>query len=67
MEPKQRFMFVEKNTFAQCPVWTSAPTSVPAAPASSGLTWSQSLVGNPALEICAPACATCALLCTCHP
>ena len=60
-------MFVEKNTFGQWPVWTSALTSVPTAPPSSGRTCSHDPVANPGVEICAPAWVARALLCTCHP
>src|ERR1700739_4604567 len=64
MEPKQVFMLVEKNTFGQCPVWTSAPTSVPTAPASSGCTCIHDPAAKPDFEITLPACRACALLCT---
>jgi len=60
-------MLVEKNTFGQRPVWTSAFTSVPTAPASSGLTSSQEPVGKPGVEIWEPACVASALLWTCQP
>ena len=60
-------MFVEKNTSGQWPVCTSAPTSVPTAPASSGLTCSHEPVGKPGVEICWGDCVACALLWTCQP
>ena len=55
-------MFVEKNTFGQRPVWTSAPTSVPGAPASSGRTCSHDAVPKPGVEIAAGDCVACAVL-----
>ena len=60
-------MLFEKNTSGQCPVCTSAPTSVPTAPASSGMTCSHELASKPGVETCPPPCGTLALLCTCHP
>jgi hypothetical protein len=49
------------------PVCTSALTSVPTAPPSSGLTCSHDPVANPGVEIWAPSCDAWALLCTCQP
>src|SRR5579859_2763713 len=76
-------MLVEKNTlFGLSVLWLTgcsavspghlpfcarASTSVPGAPASSGVTGSQVLVLNPGVEICAPVCVATALLCTCQP
>src|SRR5579862_1328612 len=76
-------MLVEKNTlFGLSVLWLTgwsavspghlpfcarASTSVPGAPASSGVTGSQVLVLNPGVEICAPVCVATALLCTSQP
>src|SRR5579863_956385 len=76
-------MLVEKNTlFGQSVLWLTgwsavspghlpfcakASTSVPGAPASSGVTGSQVLVLNPGVEICAPVCVATALLRTSQP
>jgi hypothetical protein len=67
MYPKQRLMLVEKKTAGQWPVWTSAFTSVPTAPASSGRTWSHDPVAKPGSEMALPDCEADALLCTCQP
>jgi hypothetical protein len=54
MNPKQLFMLVEKKTLGHRPLWTSAATSVPGAPAPSGRTCSHDPVANPGLEMTAP-------------
>ena len=60
-------MCVEKKTLGQCPFWTSASTSVPGAPPSSGATFSQPLAPKPGRETAAPSLPAEALLCTCQP
>src|SRR5581483_3719783 len=60
-------MLVEKKTFGQWPVCTSALTSVPTAPASSGWTCSHEPVAKPGFEIVSPGCGAAALLWTCQP
>jgi hypothetical protein len=54
MNPKQLFMFVEKNTLGHRPPWTSAETSVPGAPAPSGRPCSHDPAPKLALEMTAP-------------
>src|SRR3954447_26789288 len=60
-------MFVEKKTPGHAPFCTSAPTSVPTPPASSGFTGTQSPVPKPGVEISPPGWVAIAWLCTCQP
>src|SRR5947209_9469132 len=60
-------MFSEKKTFGQRWFWTSALSSVPTAPASSGRTCSHEPVRNPGSEIRVADCVAAAALWTCQP
>src|SRR6185312_2107516 len=60
-------MWVEKKTLGHRPFWTSASTSVPGAPPSSAVTFSQRLAPNPGREMAAPSLPADALLCTRQP
>src|SRR5438105_4935035 len=60
-------MLVEKNAFAHWLFWTSASSSVPGAPASSGVTFSQPAVEKPGVEMALPGWVTVELLCTSQP
>ena len=55
-------MLVEKKTLGQRPFWTSASTSVPGAPPSSGATFSQPGAANPGRDSAAPSLPAAALL-----
>src|ERR1700730_1165969 len=60
-------MLVEKNTFGQALFWTSAPSSVPRAPAPSGVTGRQLAVEKPGVEMWAPDGGALAVDWTCQP
>src|ERR1044072_8064569 len=60
-------MLSPTKTSGHSPFCSSAPISVPGAPASSGCTFSHSAVSNPGAETSAPGCDASPLLCTCQP